>query len=1083
MNRYLAGLLALALAATAASAQDAPAAPADSLKTLDEIVAGLPKHDISGTALDPDGKPLKKADVWLYYARGERGLRDRVAAQTKTNRKGRFLFKQAVVWEPQSAKTEDVTSKYSVIVRKKDELMGFNSVIEGEALDNVTVNTKKLVPCKIRVTDKDKKPIEGALVRLIYAEQKVAKDITLPRHQRYLEVFRDLGICSGVTDAKGQAAICSLPSCSYTVLKDGYAEGHSNEGGAVILFPGAKASGTVKLPDGTPLAGAAVKAGYNGNSLWWDDVTVTDDQGRYEFNYLPTKGFRYSWMKPEEEPEDRESSLSLTAQDLRPGTPYITKPEYSTPKAGEHIQKDLSLARGVVVTGRVVDLTTQGPAANFVFNAYTSGSGGSLDRVANIRTGQDGTFSFTAPPNTQIRAYWEADYEQGNYIIDESWRSRGNQIFKKSFTEDTHLDDCQVKLWPVQPLKGKVVDETGKPVKAKVSIHSDARPVATSDTGEFTIKTAPTDREFKLYAQTEKRDKAGFVTLKPGTQEAVITLEPTRPYKGRVINTDGLPAAGLKFYADVEINGSGLYMAREEPTTDANGEFELKFGCPNAAYTVFWTADDDDNRDYAYGNAKFNLAELPPDGVIQLEATQYLNAILGRVTDAKGEPIANAAINALSQDVVRHNQPVMSDKAGEFVYPRLAPGTVVLRVVAKGFKGRRVATPTDNTDLLLQLESNSQPVRQQIRLTYPDGKPAAGVDVSVMMTVRVEKKPEQVTKRFRTGKNGVAAIVAPTAPGETWKGNGTLIVQHPGYRAVCRQIFSDEDLDLDIALEPDDGSGWDCKIVDEAGKPISGATVWVGYAQISGNDIGFGDNSPFAYPPDANGAVRITSFGRVPMSLLATAPGYVKSHTWLDPVRSSDENTVTLAKAASVAVTVTTKNDGNPLAGMHVSIVTTPDTYMTVEAKETSTGLYTSDCVPAGTCQVACGGLGPVLEKYLLREPPKLETKAGEHYDVAIVMEEGTPVRGRLAFKDTMYKLEPNRASVAANQDEKSLRGARIEEDGSWILYLLPGKYTLKALAPEWLEVSRDIEVEEGKPIEGLVLEFTEKNLPKETKQ
>jgi len=79
--------------------------------------------------------------------------------------------------------------------------------------------------------------------------------------------------------------------------------------------------------------------------------------------------------------------------------------------------------------------------------------------------------------------------------------------------------------------------------------------------------------------------------------------------------------------------------------------------------------------------------------------------------------------------------------------------------------------------------------------------------------------------------------------------------------------------------------------------------------------------------------------------------------------------------------------------------------------------------------------------------------------------------------------LEPNRASVAANQDEKSLRGARIEEDGSWILYLLPGKYTLKALAPEWLEVSRDIEVEEGKPIEGLVLEFTEKNLPKETKQ
>ena len=215
----------------------------------------------------------------------------------------------------------------------------------------------------------------------------------------------------------------------------------------------------------------------------------------------------------------------------------------------------------------------------------------------------------------------------------------------------------QVKLVPIKSLSGQVVDESGKGVAhATVWFHTEVPSAKADETGAFELKAVYAEKDFDLFAESPDGSLAGLANFKADAETAKIALSATRTYEGEVTNTDGLPANNLKFYMDLKLNDDNIYRVRREPTTDEEGKFTVKNLCPKALYYAWWSSDNEDNRDYDYGNADIDLAKLGPDEPIRFEAKQYLNTLMGKVVDDQGRPVVKAAIRIVSYNMVQQSE-------------------------------------------------------------------------------------------------------------------------------------------------------------------------------------------------------------------------------------------------------------------------------------------------------------------------------------------------------------------------------------------------------------------------------------------
>ncbi|MCF7976044.1 MAG: carboxypeptidase-like regulatory domain-containing protein, partial [Phycisphaerae bacterium] len=609
---------------------------------LDDVVNTLPRFDVSGQVVDNASAPIADAEVWLYYARGQAGLRDRLAGYLKTEADGTFAFEQAMVWEPQTEDTERFEPHYSVIARHPDHGLYFANLFEGDAADQVKLRLTPRETRTVTVTDPDGTPVAGATVFICGGRLCVEDCEGKDRKYTYLRVNQDLGIVSAVTDDQGKATGTCLDDGYFLVTKPGYKKTWV-PGNKAILFSGASVSGTVRYPDGTPAAGAAVWYSYSGDRLGWDDVTVANANGHYEFAHVAAAGFYYSWMNPDDE-ANAQGNAAVQADDLRVGSSLLCKKETFQIKPGEHLKKDLTFADSVTLSGRIMDVGTNRPVPRMGLSLLTRAGGQSLDSKA-VTVDENGRFSVAVAPGSHVQFSWEESRTEGLYLIDEAWQQQGsyNPTFRQVVNDDVSDLVFNVKLVPLQPLTGQVVDEQGQGVaRASVYIHSDLPPARTDETGAFAFKGVFAQKAFDLYAESVDQSAAGIMHIEAGVTEAKIVLRPTQDYKGLVSSTDGVPAGDLKFYLDLKINDSTVYRVRREPKTDDDGRFDVENLCPAARYYAWWSSDNEDNRDYDYGNADIDLTGLSEEGVITFQAKQYLNVIMGTVKDEQGQPIAKA---------------------------------------------------------------------------------------------------------------------------------------------------------------------------------------------------------------------------------------------------------------------------------------------------------------------------------------------------------------------------------------------------------------------------------------------------------
>jgi len=447
--------------------QRAEAGESGKLKTLDEIAETLPRFDVSGKVIDKKGRPIPGADVWLYYARGHNGLRDRLAGRGKTAEDGTFGFEKAMLWEPQTERGRSHEPHYIVIARHADHGIYFIKLFEGDPADGVeiaikrnTFGKKKNKTKTITITDKEGNPIGGAKVYLCGGRVLKPDQEALDRKYQYVRFHQDVGIISGTTDDKGTVTLELAPGANYWAEKEGYTRTWI-PGSKGIMFRGAQVSGTVRYPDGTPAAGAAVSYEYHGNRLVWDEVTVTDAEGRYLFKNVPASGFYYSWMNPEDE-ADAKGSGGLVASDLRPNSPFLTRKETFVIAPGEKLEKDLTFQGSVKLAGKVVDLAAEKPVPGMELRILIETGQRYLD-TKPVVADENGHFEIAVAPGSNVRFSWEESRTEGRYLIDEEWKRQGNYQppFRKTVNEDEEDLLFEVKLIPVGPLSGRVLDADG----------------------------------------------------------------------------------------------------------------------------------------------------------------------------------------------------------------------------------------------------------------------------------------------------------------------------------------------------------------------------------------------------------------------------------------------------------------------------------------------------------------------------------------------------------------------------------------------------------------------------------------------
>ncbi|HCO96950.1 MAG TPA: hypothetical protein DIU00_23930, partial [Phycisphaerales bacterium] len=744
--------------------------PAGKLKTLDEIVKTLPRFDVSGRVVDKAGEPIAGAEVWLYYARGHNGLRDRLAGHVKTPDDGTFLFEKAVVWEPKTEPEARHIPHYIVIAKHPDHGIYFTKLYEGEPAEDIQIaitqnafGKEKKKTRTITIKDKQGNPVAGAKVYLCGARLLQSDRDKLDRKYHYIRFMQDLGIISGVTDEQGKITLTRVSDGNYWAKKEGYMRTWipGNKG---IMFTGAYVSGKVSYPDGTPAAGAAVSYVYHGNRLVWDEVTIADANGHYAFENVPASGFYYSWMNPDDE-AGAPGRGGLVASDLRLDSPFLSKKETFTIKAGDKLEKKLTFEEGIKLAGTVIDLTTDKPAARMQMRMLIETGQRYLD-TKPVATDENGHFETSVAPGSSVRFSWEESRAEGDYLIDEQWQRQGNYqpSFRKTVTENEEDLVFKIKLVPIKSLSGRVVDQSGEGVAyATVWFHADVPSAKADEAGAFELKAVFAERDFNLFAESSDGLLAGLANFKAGAETAKIALSATRTYAGEVTNTDGLPAGNLKFYLDLRLNDDNIYRVRREPTTDDEGKFTVKNLCPQALYYAWWSSDHEDNRDYDYGNADIDLAKLGPDEPIRFEAKQYLNTLMGKVVDDQGSPVAKASIRIVSYTMMQQDErrkQYATDESGEFEIPRLAPGEAELIITAKGYLTKRCRAETDSFDFEAVLKSDTGQRSYRIKVVDDDDKPLANVPVLLRISKRGkdEKQFQKETTKAMTDAEGVVAF-------------------------------------------------------------------------------------------------------------------------------------------------------------------------------------------------------------------------------------------------------------------------------------------------------------------------------------
>jgi protocatechuate 3,4-dioxygenase beta subunit len=629
---------------------------------------------LSGTVVDPEGKPVKGATVWLTRpVRFDVDVED--LAQVETDAEGRFAFDTPVavvgdrqrfvtLWAHSPGKRVAILSP---AYRPKDEQGPIRLALGAPARTPV------------RVRGIDGKLLAGATVR--------PTPFVWPTGLR--------ARLEATTDAQGLAAIEGVnPGQIFRI--DVTAEGLGTQGHnvpqdeaekAVQLLPLGRVTARIVSDNPKALAGWTVIASSHppeaSNSPYTTNASRgrSDETGQVALGQLAAGRIAFRFEPPE-------------------GSPFLPLPAAPAQVAlrgSENIEVKIPVRKGVKVEGSVLEHGGK-PAAGVKVNLYVLSP---YRRNENVVTDAEGRFSrYFLPCKLRISMTWFELPDRYFHAPDAHWADHDLAANEEVKTL------APLEVWPAVSIKGTVVDESGKPAEGVqvagscIARQFGDRPIPgntqTDEHGNFVLGRMAPDSTVQVRGLITSRAETEPVTVRldgKGTQDRPVALKivkrPTVALRGRVLGPAGQPIAGVRvtiaFRTGNEQNGYGNGN-EEEIRTGPDGTFQTPDGVPRSdQYRIHVTAPGMDPGESAW--AKAPNAVLPD---LILRRTSRLRSVAGRVVDSDGRGVAGAEVFQ-SGDGPRRTSDT-TDLDGRFTIPGVfdAPAFVFVKKPGYRFTGRRI---------------------------------------------------------------------------------------------------------------------------------------------------------------------------------------------------------------------------------------------------------------------------------------------------------------------------------------------------------------------------------------------------------
>jgi beta-lactamase regulating signal transducer with metallopeptidase domain/protocatechuate 3,4-dioxygenase beta subunit len=492
---------------------------------------------------DADGRPVAGAVVYLLPHQ-PRYIGDLPTRRTKTNEKGEFSY------DAVAPKLYYVWAFHGNLASRSRQLSGKKVVVKQDGSSQpLLLRMRPGIAVRVKVLSQaDGKPLPGARVRLIWTDTE-RDHFTNPRGEVELlaltaEIWH---VEAAAKDHAAEVRVLNLENGQAAALE-------------FKLAPGVAVQGRVRDVDGRPLAGVGVDAYYGDKGGPHLNYVETDAEGRYRLDYLPFGRIPLLLHKSDYLHEWKEISLNAGQ--------------------GREARLDVSLRKrphGGSVEGIVTD--DQGKP---IAGAEVANGGGSTDQVRRAKTDRQGKFLLD-------------NVYEGPTGHDLVVRAKGFAPQRVAFTPGPATRPAQVavRLEPGHRIKGRVVNEAGKPIRGvHVYFAHGIFPIEgalggsglTDAQGRFEFDSLPEKSPFTF----EKDGYSAIPQLEfalDGDQEVVVTMKSQGVIKGRVVDAaTGKPVPRFTvratFSADAQPNEPSTGLSNElfhgQEFASAQGRFLLK---------------------------------------------------------------------------------------------------------------------------------------------------------------------------------------------------------------------------------------------------------------------------------------------------------------------------------------------------------------------------------------------------------------------------------------------------------------------------------------------------------------------------
>ena len=423
--------------------------------------------------------------------------------------------------------------------------------------------------------------------------------------------------------------------------------------------------------------------------------------------------------------------------------------------------------------------------------------------IRDAVTDEQGCWHRPVPPEGMNLA---VEFEHPEYYLNES----DSRASREELTSGTHRITMKRGLL----LEGKVTDEEGTSVEnvlvcAKTSypgtpspynqIIEDSSTARTLRDGTFSIRgLSPGPRSITVYP-AHYAPAMQAVDIREGMAQTCVTVKQGRTYRGRIVDAEGDPMAGVRVGTDRwELGKEQRWMSRLS-TTDAQGMFALT-NLPEGQIQL----------DFGK-KGSLGFSKTLPEDVSQVdELVMYdIPVFTGSVVDADtNEPVADFEIvngirrdDERSLDWSRHHSSSVTNAGGAFShrwagygisYPTSAAACI--KIEAKGY------LPSDPALLELGQTCASLTVRMKKgtpvtgTILQPDGSPAAKAQVAL---VRKGEKAFVDRDQFSAESFAYQAEITTTADADgrfeipPTREEGLLVAVHrSGYARVQSTQFT-----------------------------------------------------------------------------------------------------------------------------------------------------------------------------------------------------------------------------------------------------------------------------------------------------